>query len=337
MSRHRLTYFDNAFPDDAEQPGDGGHGHRRHRCDHPRDRLLRLLRPVRLLSVAAGAVALVLVSGAVSGMLAPGNPEGASRAEPGPISPMTTPVGALVDPSPGPRPSGRPVLNPVPSPRPGPEPKRTSAGGRGAQPTPPVSSPAAAGPVMLSLDAALDNIGVASDSDPTAGNLDGSGSAFSAQALAADGARPGAVITSDGVTFTWPDAAAAAPDNVTASGQALPASGSGNTLSFLVTAGWGPATGTGTVVYADGSTQGFTIAAPDWWRGCSSPTAPGVALYTPYRDQGNGRAPFTVCIYSASVPLRAGKEVDRIVLPDISDPVPRPGEASLHIFAATIH
>jgi len=197
-------------------------------------------------------------------------------------------------------------------------------------------STSAPAPVRLSLNPDFNNIGVTSNSDPAAGSLDGSGSAFSAQALAADGVRPGATITSHHVSFTWPDVAPGWPDNVTASGQALPARGSGKMLSFLVTAGWGPASGTGAVVYADGFVQRFTVGAPDWYLGCPSPKGPGVAVFTPYGNQGDGRVSFTACVYYASVPLRAGKPLSRIVLPDVSGPVPTSGAASLHIFAITI-
>jgi hypothetical protein len=76
-----------------------------------------------------------------------------------------------------------------------------------------------------------------------------------------------------------------------ASGQALRAGGSGKMLSFLVTAGWGPVSGTGQVVYADGSTQKFMIGAPDWSRSCSSPKASGVVVYTsPSTEPGSAAA-----------------------------------------------
>lgn len=199
----------------------------------------------------------------------------------------------------------------------------------------PSGSAGRAGPVEVSLAPYLDNVGATSDSDPAVGNLDGSGSAFSLQALATHGVRPGATITYHGVSFTWPDAAAGRPDNVTSSGQALTIHGAGRALAFLVTAGWGPARGTATVVYSNGSTQRFTIGAPDWYRDC--PSGPGVVVYTPYRDRGNGRASFTACVFYASVRLRASQTVKQIVLPDISPSVPRPGDPSLHVFAVTVH
>jgi hypothetical protein len=191
-----------------------------------------------------------------------------------------------------------------------------------------------AGPVEFSLGHYLNNVGVTSNSNPAIGNLDGSGSAFSLQALAARGVRPGAKITYHGVPFSWPDAAVGQADNVTASGQALMIHGAGSRLAFLVTAGWGPASGTGKVIYADGATQKFTITAPDWFDSCPSPAA---VVDTPYRNQGSARASFTACLYYASVRLHASQVVKRIVLPDISAPRPLAGDPSLHIFAITIY
>jgi hypothetical protein len=194
-------------------------------------------------------------------------------------------------------------------------------------------APAPAGPVEISLARYLDDVGVTSDSNPDIGNLDGDGESFSAQALAASGARSGAVITYNGVPFRWPDAADGRADNVMAAGQALSVKGSGRTLAFLVTAGWGPARGTGKVVYANGSTQTFTIGSPDWGSSCPAPGGPGVAVFTPYHNAANGSA----CLYYASVQLQAGRTVTQIILPDVGSASPHDSVPSLHIFAITIN
>jgi hypothetical protein len=197
-----------------------------------------------------------------------------------------------------------------------------------AQATGSIALPAA------SLSAAFDNVGITEDSNTTIGNLDGAGSSFSAQALATDGAIPGATVTVGGVPFTWPNVASGDNDNVVASGQSFDLSGSGGVLSFLLTAGYGPASGTGQVVYSDGTTQPFTLTSPDWHGGCSQSGA-GVALYMPYRNRASGQNSLPVCVYDASVALQAGKAVSRVVLPDVSSGVAS-GSPSLHIFAVTI-
>jgi hypothetical protein len=184
-----------------------------------------------------------------------------------------------------------------------------------------------------SLTAAFDNVGITSDSSPGAGNIDGAGYSFSAQALAAAGAQPGGTVTAGGLTFTWPDVAAGQPDNVVAEGQAFAFSGSGSQLGFLlsgtyVSASHGSAAGTGQVVYTDGSTSSFTLSAPDWHGGCG-PTA---ALYTAYRNYSGGESALDVCVYEASVPLTAGKTISSIVLPDVSDGASADVPA-MHVFA----
>lgn len=270
----------------------------------------------RLVPVLAGAVFLLLGTGMTIILLSSGRHAPTSAPEP-----RISRHAAVAQPSQSPRPSA--TASPSPSPS-------------LAAVADPTSSPQPTGPVEFSLAAYLDNVGVVSDSQPTTGNLDGTGSAFSAQALANAGVTPGAQIAYRGVPFAWPGAAIGQPDNVTASGQTLRISGSGQKLALLVTAAWGPVSGTGTVQYADGSTQSFTLTVPDWWTGCPSATGSDVAVFTPYRDQGNGQASFTACVYYASVQLHAGSMVKGVVLPDLSPATPVSGQGSLHIFAVSI-
>jgi len=113
-------------------------------------------------------------------------------------------------------------------------------------------------------------------------------------------------------------------------------SGSGTQLGFLLTgtyvsSGHGSASGAGEVVYTDGSTSSFTLNAPDWHGGCSTGGA-GVALYTAYRNYSGGKSALDVCIYEASVPLTAGKAIDYVVLPDVSNGAAADVPA-MHVFA----
>jgi hypothetical protein len=61
--------------------------------------------------------------------------------------------------------------------------------------------------------------------------------------------------------------AAGSADNVVASGQEIAVNRSGSEIGFLDTATYGPAQGQGTIIYADGSTQSFTLNVPDWYSG----------------------------------------------------------------------
>ena len=118
-----------------------------------------------------------------------------------------------------------------------------------------------------SLAAAYDNAGISDNSNPSAANFDGTGESFSAQALAAGTPTPltpGGQATIGGTTFTWPTPVGA-PDNVIADGQIIDMSGSGTDLGFLGAAGFGAASGTGTITYTDGSTQTYSISMADWY------------------------------------------------------------------------
>ena len=294
--------------------------------------------PVTLMGVLAGALAVAFGVSAVFGWL----PSHSSTPMSGLVQARTGHLRGA-----GAAASRRPSATLPPSPRPhgkAAPPRRppASTAPSAAPVPPPVPLPssalaAAPGPVELSLASYFNNIGVASASNQDAGNIDGNGFAFSAEALAATGVRAGATITYHGMPFTWPNVAAGKPDNVVADGQALRVSGAGTTLGFLVAAGWGPATGSGEVVYANGSAQKFTVNAPDWWTDCLR-TTPGDVLYTHGRYPTDGQPDtFMLCVYYASVPLHAGQPVKQIVLPDISGSVPPAGDPSLHIFAVTIH
>jgi len=181
-----------------------------------------------------------------------------------------------------------------------------------------------------SFAATLTNVGTTDDANTGAGDIDGSGSSLSAQALAAAGVTPGGTVTAGGLTFTWP---AGQPDNAVASGQGFDLSGSGGTLGFLVTATYGPASGTGQVVYSDGTSQQFTLSAPDWFSGG---TSPDIAVTTAYRNRPTGRDNHPVFVFLAKVALDPTKTVQAVVLPDVSPSVPVAHVASLHVFAVTI-
>jgi alpha-galactosidase-like protein len=185
-----------------------------------------------------------------------------------------------------------------------------------------------------SLSAAFDNTGVSADTSTSAADLDGSGYSFSATALANAGVTPGSTVTAGGLNFAWPSAATGSADNVVASGQEIAVNQSGSEIGFLDTATYGPAQGQGTIIYADGSTQSFTLNAPDWYSG--PPTGSSAAITMAYRNApGNGQDNHPVYVYEQSVPLEETAQVAGVVLPDVSQGVSA-GSAALHIFALTV-
>jgi beta-glucosidase-like glycosyl hydrolase len=179
-----------------------------------------------------------------------------------------------------------------------------------------------------SLSSGFNNVSITDDGDHSPGNLDGGGNSFSAQALAAAGLNPGQPFTSNGLTFTWPSAAAGTNDNVEADGGAFDVTGTGATLGFLGASANGASSGTGTVVYADGSTQQFTVGFGDW---ASTTPYPGgaVAVTSAYGNTSTGKSPWTATVFYDSVALQSGKTVQSVVLPAA-------GSSPLHVFAAAI-
>jgi beta-glucosidase len=185
-----------------------------------------------------------------------------------------------------------------------------------------------------SLPDAFNNPGISDDSDPGAGNLDGGNTSYSAEALATAGLTPGATVTHDGMTFTWPNAQPATPDNVVAGGQTITLSGSGATLGLIGTGDYGTASGTGTVTYTDGTTQQFTITFPDWWSNSTPPNGDILATF-PYINTPTGKLNQHVSLYYVAVPLQQDKTVKYVTLPDVSPGVAQ-GENAMHIFAVSI-
>jgi hypothetical protein len=179
-----------------------------------------------------------------------------------------------------------------------------------------------------SLSAGFNNVSITDDSDHGPGNIDGGGNSFSAEALAAAGLSPGGAFAFDGVTFTWPSAAAGTNDNIEADGRAFALTGTGGTLGFLGATANGAAGGTATITYTDGSTQQFTLGFGDW---ATTTPYPGseVAVTSAYGNTASGTSPWKASVFYDAVTLQAGKTVASVTLPaDTSSP--------LHVFAAAI-
>jgi len=181
-----------------------------------------------------------------------------------------------------------------------------------------------------SLAAAFDNTGVSADTDTNAADLDGSGYSFSATALADAGVTSGSTVTAGGLSFSWPSAAAGGADNAVAAGQEIAENASGSTLGFLDTSTYGPVQGSGTIIYANGTSQSFTLDTPDWYSGGTAT----VAVTMAYRNTpDNGQDEHPVSVYEQSVALDSTAKVVGVVLPDVSQSISGP---ALHIFALTI-
>ncbi len=181
----------------------------------------------------------------------------------------------------------------------------------------------------------FNNNGISSDRTPAVARFDAYDDSYSTQALQSSGLTPGQQIVVHGVTFPWPNVAPGAPDNIVAHGQTirLAAPAAAATLAFLGAASNGPSTGTGTVTYADGSTQNFALGFSDWTLngGVLTPSyGNSIAATLPYRNQGTSREPVKTHVFYAAVPLRAGKTVASVTLPTTVS------QGQLHVFALSL-
>jgi beta-glucosidase len=193
------------------------------------------------------------------------------------------------------------------------------------------------GAPFSSLAAAYNNAGISDNSNPSAADYDGTGESFSEEALAAGTPTPltpGGQATVGGTTFTWPSAVGA-PDNVVADGQVIDLSGSGTELGFLGAAGFGTASGTGTITYTDGSTQQFSLAMPDWYNNAAVDGDQIADTTTSWNFSSSTQTPHAVSVYFASVPLTTGKTVASVTLPTVSTGAGDNVNA-MHIFAMAI-
>ncbi|MBD0421859.1 RICIN domain-containing protein [Streptomyces sp. TRM S81-3] len=182
-----------------------------------------------------------------------------------------------------------------------------------------------------SLASAADNVGVTRQDDPAPGDIDGGGSSFIAERLAAKGVSPGATVAANGFTFTWPDAEPGTPDNVTGKGQTIKVSGQqkGNALAFLGTGTSGSAEGTATVHYTDGTATEAKLGFPNW---CCLPAdryGAKTAITTKGKNTPSGPAYETVeyRLYTKTLRIDPGKEVAAVTLP---------ANSAVHVFALDV-
>ncbi|HWC79002.1 MAG TPA: alpha-L-fucosidase [Pseudonocardiaceae bacterium] len=176
-------------------------------------------------------------------------------------------------------------------------------------------------PVPVPLDAYFDNDGIDTKSAP-GGDFDGSGYTFPGELLAAG------PTTIGGVPYVLGSSAAGANNNVVALGQQIALPGDRCLgLSLLVSASYGPASGTATVRYADGSTSTAQLTAPDWYSGSGDLTAP--YRYAP----GGSVDEDPVSLYSADIWTDPNRTAVALTLPTTATPAA--GTASMHVFALT--
>ncbi len=178
------------------------------------------------------------------------------------------------------------------------------------------------------------NVGISNDSDTGAADYDGDGYSYSEQQLVSAGFSPGATVTVNGISYTWPNVQPGVYDNIEVNGQTIQtpnAPANASHLAFLGSATNGDTQGTITITYTDGSTQSAQLGFSDWTLGAGGePIAFNnvVAAKTAYRNPGDKTT--TYLFASESIALDTGKTVASITLPN---PV---NMGALHIFTFTI-
>lgn len=195
---------------------------------------------------------------------------------------------------------------------------------------------AAAGPPTLQQ--AFDNVGITASGGAAAGNFDGIGDSFSAGALSSDGLSPGGQLLHDGLSLVWPNVAPGAKDNVVANGQQLAVAGRGNTLGIVAASAYassGPAGGTFTVDYTNGTSTTGTVSFADWVD-TSASTGTDLLASTAGWNPG-GTVP--VSLSYGSIPLNPSLAVSSVTLPTLTSAgagTVGSGVTALHVFDLTV-
>jgi predicted alpha-1,2-mannosidase len=175
-------------------------------------------------------------------------------------------------------------------------------------------------PDVRSVAAAANNQAVAADgsviADGAGADFDGQLHAYSAQALAAAGARPGKPLRFGGASVRWPSAGL---DNVLALGQTIELEhpGRARTLVVLAAANHGPSRGEAILHYADGGQVAVTLAVDDWTLNEGKASARSqVALALPYRIKADGRTEAVRnYVFDVRLPLDPKRTLRAISLP----------------------
>ncbi|MEV6583406.1 Ig domain-containing protein [Streptomyces sp. NPDC051582] len=190
-----------------------------------------------------------------------------------------------------------------------------------------VAVAAAAGP--LDLSSAYNNVGVTSQSAVAPGNFDGIGNSFSAEQLASVGVTPGATVTANGVSFTWPGAATGTPNNIAGGSAVIQGNGrSGNKLAFLGSEA-GDVTDTVTVTYTDGTTSTGSIGFPNWTTSSATEFGSTLAFSTTGRNTQAGYANTanSYRLFHNEIALDPAKTIATVTLP---------ANQKIHTFALTV-
>lgn len=175
-----------------------------------------------------------------------------------------------------------------------------------------------------SLAGAYNAISITDIATAGAGNFDGGGASFSADALAAAGATPGGTVTvgegEAAIEYRWPEPVGT-PNSVAPAGQTIALSGQGTHLALLASA----ASGSGvnpelTLTYTDGTVSKQNVFFPNWLPQASGLGGATVAVKSLGRNSASNPdvyeyPTYGYQVYSNLVRLNPAKELAYVVLP----------------------
>ena len=160
----------------------------------------------------------------------------------------------------------------------------------------------------VSLASTYNAIGISSDSNPTAGNMDDGGNSYSGNLL-------GSTLTTGGVTYSL--GAAGTKNAVKTLGQSVHLSaGQYSSLRFLGAGVNGTQSGIFTVTYTDGTTSQVRQTLSDWYKPTGAANE-SIAATTAYRNSTRGRDTYyrNFAVYVYTIPLNPAKTVLSVTLP----------------------
>ena len=108
--------------------------------------------------------------------------------------------------------------------------------------------------------------------------------------------------------------------------------GVGQRAGLPGSAGFGAATGSGTITYTDGSTQSYSISMADWYNDAPVSGDQIATTTTTWNFASSTQTPHPVSVYFASVPLDPNKTVASVTLPTVGSGVGN-GINAMHIFS----
>ncbi|MGH3734311.1 MAG: NPCBM/NEW2 domain-containing protein [Micromonosporaceae bacterium] len=177
---------------------------------------------------------------------------------------------------------------------------------------------------------AYNTVGIADANTYRDGNLDGAGNSLAGELLAEKGYTPGATVTVNGASFTWPAAAPGTPNTVKNVNHPILVSGRGSHLALLGTGVNTRATGTVTVLYTDGTSSSHSLTYPNWSFQDATTGGAKLAVSTKgrYTPDGLANTEYDYRVFYNTVELKPGKTVRAVTLPATN---------TIGIFAATVH